>query len=84
MNIGSLRDAGANGYYWGVSAYPSRSYAYYLNFNSVNVYPSDSDAGRWYGFTVCKAIKTIIIGRRIDIIITKISIIITLNNLLCF
>ena len=49
MNIGSLRDAGANGYYWGVSAYPSRSYAYYLNFNSVNVYPSDSDAGCWLG-----------------------------------
>ena len=52
MNIGSLRDAGANGYYWGVSAYQSTLYAYYLNFNSANVYPSDSDAGRWYGFTV--------------------------------
>ncbi len=51
MNIGSLRDAGANGYYWGVSAYPSRSYAYYLSFNSVIVYPSRS-SHRWTGFTV--------------------------------
>ena len=52
MTTGSLRSAGYTGYYWGVSAYPSELYAYYLNFNSANVYPSDSDAGRWYGFTV--------------------------------
>ena len=51
MNIGSLRDAGANGYYWGVSAYQSTLYAYTVYFTSALVYPS-GNLDRWYGFTV--------------------------------
>ena len=74
MTTGSLRSAGYDGSYWGVNAYQSTLYAYNLDFNSANVGPSDNN-DRWDGFTVRKAIKTIIIGRRIDIIITKISII---------
>ena len=51
MATGSLRNAGGNGDYWGVSAYPSELYAYYLDFNSANVYPSNYTS-RWLGFTV--------------------------------
>lgn len=48
---GSLRLAGYNGYYWATTAYPSELYAYNLDFNSTNVFPSYS-SDRWYGFTV--------------------------------
>ena len=51
MPTGSLRGAGDDGYYWGVSAYQSELYAYNLNFNSVIVFPS-YNVDRWYGFTV--------------------------------
>ena len=51
MTTGSLRSAGYDGYYWGVSAYQSELYAYGLYFNSTNVLPSSSDT-RWLGFTV--------------------------------
>ena len=51
MTTGSLRGAGNDGYYWGVSAYPSELYAYFLNFGSAGVYPSDYGT-RWYGFAV--------------------------------
>ena len=51
MATGSLRNAGGNGDYWGVSAYPSELYAYVLDFNSAIVVPSNYD-GRWNGFTV--------------------------------
>ena len=51
MATGSLRYAGTNGLYWGVSAYPSELSAYYLNFNSAVVYPSNNN-DRWRGFTV--------------------------------
>ncbi len=51
MTTGSLRRAGSDGYYWGVSADPSTLYAYFLNFNSANVVPSNNNA-RWSGFTV--------------------------------
>ena len=50
-SIGSLKFADLAGAYWGVSAYPSELYAYYLSFNSVIVYPSRS-SHRWTGFTV--------------------------------
>ena len=51
MPTGSLRGAGDDGNYWGVSAYQSELYAYNLNFNSVIVFPS-YNVDRWYGFTV--------------------------------
>ena len=51
MTTGSLRRAGSDGYYWGVSADQSELYAYFLNFNSANVVPSNNNA-RWSGFTV--------------------------------
>ena len=51
MTTGSLRYAGDNGVYWGVSAYQSELYAYGLDFNSAIVVPSNYD-GRWNGFTV--------------------------------
>ncbi len=51
MPTGSLRGAGDDGNYWGVSAYQSELYAYYLGFNSAIVYPSYL-SNRWYGFTV--------------------------------
>ena len=51
MATGSLRNAGGNGDYWGVSAYPSELYAYVLDFSSATVVPSDYGT-RWDGFTV--------------------------------
>ena len=51
MTTGSLRNAGGNGDYWGVSAYQSELYAYVLDFSSATVVPSDYGT-RWDGFTV--------------------------------
>ena len=51
MTTGSLGYAGLTGYYWASTAYPSELYAYTLDFNSTNVFPSDNNS-RWYGFTV--------------------------------
>ena len=51
MTTGSLRAAGVDGDYWGVSAYQSELYAYDLDFHSANVVPS-GNLDRWYGFTV--------------------------------
>ena len=51
ITTGSLRGAGLSGYYWASTAYPSELYAYYLDFNSTNVFPSNN-YNRWNGFTV--------------------------------
>ena len=51
MATGSLRVAGDGGDYWASTTDPSELSAYYLNFNSANVFPSH-DNNRWGGFTV--------------------------------
>ena len=51
MTTGSLSYASLVGYYWASPAYLSTLYAYDLDFNSANVYPSNSNS-RWLGFTV--------------------------------
>ena len=52
---GSLDDAGSYGYYWSSSLYESSSRgAWYLGFNSVNVYVYDNY--RYYGRSV-RAVK---------------------------
>ena len=52
LHTGSLRSAGLDRHYWSTTTYPNATYAYYLNFNSTNVYPSDYSS-RFYGFSVC-------------------------------
>ena len=48
---GQLNYVGSDGYYWSSSAYPfPRDNAYYLGFNSSNVYVSSYK--RYYGFRV--------------------------------
>jgi len=47
---GSLNNAGAGGYYWSSAAYTNNN-AYYLHFNSANVYPSFYLA-RYLGFSI--------------------------------
>ena len=51
MTTGSLRYAGVDSLYWASTAYPSELSAYYLDFYSANVIPSNNDV-RWSGFTV--------------------------------
>ena len=51
MTTGSLRYAGVDSLYWASTAYPSELSAYYLDFYSANVIPSNNDV-RWAGFTV--------------------------------
>lgn len=51
LDTGSLRYAGGDSYYWSATTYPSATNAYYLAFNSTNVYPSDH-YNRFYGFSV--------------------------------
>ena len=51
MTTGSFSYEYSNGYYWASPAYPSELYAYYLDFNSANVCPSNYTS-RWLGFTV--------------------------------
>ena len=49
-NCASLNGRGSNGYYWSAS-FNNSSYAYYLYFNSSDVYPQ-YNYGRYYGFSV--------------------------------
>ena len=50
---GSLRSAGSSGYYWSSTALSSSSYAYYLDFTSGYVAPSNGGIrARYYGFSV--------------------------------
>lgn len=51
LNTGSLRDAGDISLYWSATTYPNATSAYYLHFDSTNVYPSDYN-DRFSGFSV--------------------------------
>ena len=51
LNTGSLRSAGSNSYYWLATTYPNATDAYYLVFNSTDVYPSNYST-RNNGFSV--------------------------------
>ena len=52
LDTGSLRNASLNSFYWSATTYPNVTYAYALDFNSTNVFPSRYSV-RFIGFSVC-------------------------------
>ena len=51
LNANGLYNAGLNGLYWSATPHSNGNNAYYLNFNSGNLYPSSS-VSRYFGYSV--------------------------------
>ena len=51
LDTGSLRYAGVGSSYWSATTYPNATGAYYLDFDSTSVVPSNYNH-RFYGFSV--------------------------------